>query len=85
MHQATATGILAAVRAGAGLAVMPSFFADRDPELVRCGNPRPDDGGGMWLLTHERLRHVPRIRAVIDFLAEELKQLARQDPVVAPL
>jgi DNA-binding transcriptional LysR family regulator len=31
----------------------------------------------MWLLTHERVRHTPRVRAVIDFLAERLMPLAR--------
>ena len=76
MHHATATGILSAVRAGVGLAVMPSFFADRDPDLVRCLPARPEDENGLWLLTHERLRHVPRIRVVLDFLAKELKWLA---------
>ncbi len=76
MHHATATGILSAVRAGGGLAVMPSFFADRDPELIRCGPPREGDRSGLWLLTHERLRHVPRIRIVLDFLAKELRRLA---------
>ncbi len=76
MHHATATGILSAVRAGGGLAVMPSFLADRDPELIQCGQPREDDRSGLWLLTHERLRHVPRIRIVLDFLAKELRRLA---------
>jgi hypothetical protein len=26
----------------------------------------------MWLVTHERVRHTPRVRAVIDFLYEKL-------------
>ena len=26
----------------------------------------------MWLVTHERLRHTPRVRTVIDFLYERL-------------
>lgn len=80
VHHATATGILSAVRAGGGLAVMPSFFADHDPELVQCLPPRGEDENGLWLLTHERLRHVPRIRAVLDYLAKELKTLALQPP-----
>lgn len=79
MHHATATGILSAVRAGVGLAVMPSFFADRDPELIRCLPARPEDDSGLWLLTHERLRNVPRIRAVLDFLAKELKRVALRE------
>ena len=64
---ATATGILAVVRAGGDLTVMPSFFADRDPDLIRCLPPRPEDPNGPWLLTHERLRYVQRIRAMLVF------------------
>ena len=81
IQHSSASGLLAAVRAGAGLAVLPSFLADRDPELVRCLPPSSGDDSELWLLTHERLRHTPRIRAVMDFLAERLSRLARQ-PVV---
>jgi DNA-binding transcriptional LysR family regulator len=28
----------------------------------------------MWLLTHERVRHTPAIRLVIDFLYERLRK-----------
>ena len=76
MHHDSVTGLLAAVHSGFGLAVLPSFVADRDPELVRCLPPRPEDKGALWLLTHERLRHTPRVRAVVDFLARHLTLLA---------
>lgn len=81
IHHSSGTGLLAAVRAGAGLAVLPSFLADRDPDLVRCLDPIANDGAELWLLTHERLRHTPRVRAVMDFLGARLAQLARQAPV----
>lgn len=76
IHHGTGTGLLSAVRAGVGLAVLPSFFADQDPDLIQCIPARQDHEGGLWLLTHERLRHVPRIRAVLDFLALELAKIA---------
>jgi len=76
MHHGTGTGILSAVRAGVGLAVLPTFLGDHDPDLIQCLPPRPEDEGGLWLLTHERLRDVPRIRAVLDFLAKELRRVA---------
>ena len=78
MQASSGTGLLAAVRAGAGLAVLPSFVADRDPELVRCLEPIAGDEYGLWLMTHERLRHTPRIRAVMDFLAAALTRLSRE-------
>jgi DNA-binding transcriptional LysR family regulator len=77
MHHDSCIGLLAAVRAGFGLAVLPTFVADNDPELVRCLPPREDDPAALWLLTHERLRHTPRVRVVLDFLAERLTRLAR--------
>jgi DNA-binding transcriptional LysR family regulator len=81
MEHSTGSGLLAAVRAGAGLAVLPSFVADRDPELVRCLEPITGDDAVLWLLTHERLRHTPRVRAVMDFLGAALTRFARQEPV----
>lgn len=79
MHHSSASGLLAAVRAGAGLAVLPIFVADREPDLVRCLEPIHGDDSELWLLTHERLRHTPRVRAVMDFLGERLTRLARQE------
>ena len=81
IHHSSASGLLAAVRAGAGLAVLPSFIADRDPDLVRCLDPIAGDDSELWLLTHERLRHTPRVRAVMDFLGERLTRRARQERV----
>jgi DNA-binding transcriptional LysR family regulator len=81
IQHSSASGLLAAVRAGAGLAVLASFIGDRDPELVRCVPPSAGDDSELWLLTHERLRHTPRVRAVMDFLGERLTRLARQPPV----
>ncbi|HYG29026.1 MAG TPA: LysR family transcriptional regulator [Allosphingosinicella sp.] len=83
IQHSSASGLLAAVRAGAGLAVLPSFIADRDPDLVRCLEPSHGDDSELWLLTHERLRHAPRVRAVMDFLGERLTRLAREAPAAA--
>jgi DNA-binding transcriptional LysR family regulator len=71
-------GLLAAVRSGIGLAALPSFVADLDPDLVCCLPPAPDKHYDLWLLTAERLRHSPRVRIVLDFLAERLARLARE-------
>lgn len=76
MQHGSALGLLASVRSGTGLAVLPCFVADTDPDLVRCLPPTEDDRG-LWLLTHERLRHTPRVRAVLDFLADRLARIAR--------
>lgn len=77
MEHGSATGLLAAVRAGAGMAVLPSFVADREPELVQVLPPMKHDDLALWLITHERLRRTPRVRAVLDFLGDRLAQLAK--------
>ena len=80
MEHGSASGLLAAVRSGFGMAVLPTFLADRIPELVRVLEPSSKDESGLWLVTHERLRHVPRVRAVMDFLGDRLTKMARQPP-----
>ncbi|RJF92893.1 LysR family transcriptional regulator [Sphingomonas cavernae] len=86
MHHDSPTGLLSAVRSGIGLAVLPCFVADTDPDLVRCLPPTHGKERGIWLLTHERVRHTPRVRVVIDFLAERLAGLAQaqQRGVIMP-
>lgn len=78
MHHTTSGGLLAAVRSGFGIAVLPTVVADADPELVRCLEPREDHGRILWLVTHERVRHVPRLRAVVDFLYDRLSRHVRE-------
>ena len=72
MHHGSASGLLAAVRGGLGLAVLPSFVADLEDDLIRCGPPPPQQARGLWLLTHERVKRSPPVRALVDFLAERL-------------
>jgi DNA-binding transcriptional LysR family regulator len=78
MHHASSTGLLSGVRSGFGIAVLPCLLADAEPDLLRCLPPRAGHGRVMWLLTHERVRHAPRVRTVIDFLYERLMQHVRR-------
>ena len=71
IQQGSATGLLTAVRTGLGIAALPCIVADALPDLIRCAPP-PHDQREMWLLTHERVRHQPAVRAVIDFLYDRL-------------
>src|SRR3546814_17459819 len=77
MQYGSAAGLRAGVRSGMGLTILPAFLADREPDLVRCIPPTADDTTGLWLLTHERLRPVPRVRTVLDFLARAQARLGR--------
>ncbi|WP_245427016.1 LysR family transcriptional regulator [Mesorhizobium sp. YM1C-6-2] len=67
---------LFAAKAGLGLAPLPCGLADLEPDLTRIA-PLPDEFTlDLWLLTHEDLRQTGRIRAFLDFLAEELAKEA---------
>jgi DNA-binding transcriptional LysR family regulator len=71
IEQGSASGLLSAVRTGLGIAALPCIIADSSPDLIRCAPP-PEENRHMWLLTHERVRHQPAVRAVIDFLYDRL-------------
>ncbi|MCO5162425.1 MAG: LysR family transcriptional regulator [Mesorhizobium sp.] len=62
-------GIFSDIKAGHGVSVMSDVLAKCDPDFVLCFTPDIDQPHEIWLLTHERLREVPRVRAVLDFLA----------------
>ena len=57
-----------AVRAGAGLTVLPCYIGDSDPALKRVGAILPEVTVDQWLLVHRDLRALPRVRAVMDAL-----------------
>lgn len=59
-----------AVRAGAGLSVLPCYLGDADPALARVGAPVEEVATDQWLLVHRDLRDLPRVRAVMDALVE---------------
>lgn len=65
-------GLGEAVEAGLGIGHLPCFIGDARPSLTRLGPPTPEFGTDLWLLTHPDLRHSPRVRLFLDFLAEEI-------------
>ena len=73
--------LAAAVRRGAGVALLPCYLADGDPGLVRLGEPVPEVATDLWLLVHPDLRRVARVRAVRD----EITSAIEAEPVQARL
>jgi molybdate transport repressor ModE-like protein len=65
---------LAAARAGLGLAALPCFLADPEPELIRVLPPQPALASELWLVTHPELRRSARVRAFTDSLATTLSR-----------
>jgi DNA-binding transcriptional LysR family regulator len=65
--------LLAAARAGLGVALLPCFLAGRERELVRLDAPEPLSHE-LWLLFHGDLGQTPRVRAVIDWVDEVIRR-----------
>jgi DNA-binding transcriptional LysR family regulator len=68
-------GLLYSVKAGVGIAPLPTAIADAEPELVRVLGPVPELARIWRLLTRADLRHTPRISAFFDFMIEEIDTL----------
>lgn len=69
----TLVGILSAIRSGMGLAALPCYLADRDPDIIQLTDPIPELEYGLWFLMHPDLRGVVRIHALMDYLTEAIR------------
>lgn len=58
-----------AIRAGAGIGILPVVMADGLVEVARPDDLAPEP---VWIGYHEDVRRVPRIRAVVDWVIETL-------------
>lgn len=66
----------AAARAGLGLAILPCYFADNDPTLVRLTRPDLRAPGDVWMLSHPDLRATARLQAVRARLRDAMEGCA---------
>lgn len=73
MRSNSLQGVMMAAEAEIGAAILPCFMGDASERLNRIGDPIPDSGSALWLLTHEDLRHTARVRAFLDFMADALR------------
>ncbi len=71
-------GIVEAISAGLGVAIIPCFTGEAREDLVRLSPPIPEAASALWLLTHPDLRGAARIRAFLDFMAQELSRLKKR-------
>lgn len=68
---------VAAARAGVGIAVAQVPVGERDPNLVRVLPDLDVMVLETWIVTHENLARVPRVRAVFDSLVESFREMSR--------
>lgn len=71
----TVLGLAEAVEAGIGIGFLPCFIGDPRPGLIRLAPPDPQLAADLWLLTHPDMRHTPRVRLFLDFMATETAKL----------
>ncbi len=76
MRSNDAASQAAAAASGAGVALLPEYVARADARLVRLPSRLQTPARELWLVVHEDLRRAPRVRAVLDWLVE----LVRNDP-----
>lgn len=75
----TVLGLAEAVAAGAGFALIPCFIGGATAKVTRIGFPEPEIEHGLWLLTHPDLKNSARVRAFMDYAAQEI---ARRRPII---
>jgi len=70
----TTLAIVNAVAAGLGTTLLPCYVGDADRRLVRIGEPAESLTIELWILTHPDLRHTARVKALMAFLFDALKE-----------
>lgn len=68
-------GLVSSVKAGMGLAPLPTALGDAEPDLVRVLGPIPELARAWRILTTPRLRRTPRVAAFFEFMAGEVEAL----------
>ncbi len=66
--------MVAAIKAGLGIAVMPSVVAEMHQDIYRLNLKLPPATWGVWVLSHVDLRSTARIRVCREFLVDILLQ-----------
>lgn len=75
---ASLLGQLAAAKEGVGLAALPCYLGDLEPDLTRAlSRPIERLEAELWVVTHADLRNTARIRAFLDLITEQLAKQRR--------
>lgn len=82
LHVNSSRLLYSACVAGLGAAILPCFGGDHDQSLVCLLPPEDIQTLDLWLVVHRDLAHVPRVRAVMDFLVSIGPRFSRQQVAV---
>jgi DNA-binding transcriptional LysR family regulator len=78
----TMIGLAEAAAGSAGLVLLPCYVGTAVAGLAQLSPPLPELEGELWLLTHPDLRNTARVRAFLDFCADEIAR--RRDVIEGP-
>ena len=67
------SAVVDAIRAGLGVGAVPLFMLDAEPDLVPLSQPLEGCSSELWLLAHPESRHLRRIAAAYQHLAEAIR------------
>lgn len=70
-------GVADAVAAGIGLGMLPRPLVHARPQLVQLQPPEPGLDKAIWVLMHPDVQRTARVRALFEFLHEQLAADAR--------
>ncbi len=68
----TMMGVFDLVRAGLGVAAMPSYLGEKCPDFSRVHDPDPADTWDLWVLAHPDVRRSARVHAFFGFAAAHI-------------
>lgn len=67
--------LLEATRMGLGATILPCFIGENDPALTRVPPGAIVSKRDVWVFVHADLRQVPKIRAFLDYLYEQIGKM----------
>ena len=65
---------LTAAVEGLGVALLPTYLADAEPDLVRLLGPIKDLTTELWIVTHRSLKDTARVRAFMERVGDAVKK-----------
>ncbi len=79
-HANTLSSIIASVRSGVGASILPCLMGDDTRGLVRLLPPITELTMPGWIVTTDDARRQPHIRALIDFVVEQVQLSLARSP-----